>query len=223
VQASFFLSGDQGSYAVFDLSLRQLGVSELWPAALIVTALLAHASYTDIFCGRVIRNQTTLALFCLAVALMPLIAADPPKHALWALAGLVILFLVYIVGAMKEGDIKLYSGLVVLLGPGFFFLFLISWILILIYGIPSMVRARREGATGRGMRLGTTAGGPGIALAFPLTLAGYGLDPALAAAMLAGMAIFVGLYWVNARLEERYAEADDAEAEGAGPSGEQAP
>ena len=41
--------------------------------------------------------------------------------------------------------------------------------------------------------------------------------------MLAGMAIFVGLYWVNARLEERYAEADDAEAEGAGPSGEQAP
>ena len=47
MEASFFLSGDGGAYSVFDLHLRELGLSELWPALLVITALLAHAAYTD--------------------------------------------------------------------------------------------------------------------------------------------------------------------------------
>lgn len=219
MDASFFLSGEQGRYAFFDLALRpNLDAGVLWPALLVICALLAHAAYTDIFRGNIIRNSTTLALFCLAVALAPLLWENPLHHLYWVLGDLVFLMLIYLVGAMKEGDIKLLAGLAVLLGPAFFFLTLISWIVILIYALPTMVKARRRRITKRGMRLGTAPGGPGIAIAFPLVLAGYGVAPIQAAAMIGAMALFVGLYLLDRKLAERYEQMSEDEGDaGEGP------
>lgn len=215
MKASFFLSGEQDTYSLFDLTLRSsLDAAVLWPALLVICALLAHAAYTDIFRGNIIRNSTTLALFCVAVALTPLLWENPKEHLYWVLGDLVLLVAIYVVGAMKEGDVKLYAGLAVLLGPAFFFLAMISWLVILIYALPTMIRARRRRATGRGMRLGTAPGGPGIAAAFPLVLLGYGLDPLHVAAMLAGMAVLVGLYLADSKVAERYG-VDEEQSAGA--------
>jgi len=183
---------------MFDVPLRAgVSTSMLLPFAILLTALLAYAVYTDLFRGHVILNQTSMAIFVLCIAVLPFLVDDPLEHAAWGLIPVVISLVMVMVGGQGGGDFKLYAGLCPLFGPAGFAFFLISSVIVLIYSIPSALvhaKANRGKQLPFGHRLGAQPAGPGIALAVPVTLALMGYSLLFCLGMAAVGALLVLLY-----------------------------
>jgi len=214
---TFVLLSPRAENPLLDLTLREsINAQMLWPALVLVSCLLAHAIYTDLFCGRKITNSTSLSLFCLALAIVPLVYQHAGMHMLIAGGVIGFIFILYILGAIAEGDVKLYVGLAVLLGQAMIPLLLISWLLIIIYSLPIIFvthreRKRADSTMKFGQRLGAGPGGPGIALAFPVTLWAAGFSSEQTLGLLAVMGAAVAVFYLNGLLERKLTppETDD--------------
>jgi len=228
---SFVLFHAGQSNPLFRLGLdHHLSTATLWPALAVICLLLGHAAYTDLAGGRIIKNGTTGALFCVAVVLLPFLYQHPEKHLIWVGVALAFLAFLYLFGAVAEGDVKLYAGLAVLLGKAMVALFFISWMLIIIYSIPIIVvtwkerRRRKQQASGDavidkfGQRLGAGPGGPGIALAFPITVWAIGASSLQTLALIgieaAAVAWFYLDHWIEGKVEQKQSATSTQAAEG---------
>jgi hypothetical protein len=144
--------------------------------AFIAAVLLGFAAYTDLFRGRIIYNEVNAALAFIGLGMGIWLFRDHlGSHFLWFGVSAVVLIAITMIGAIKEGDLKLYLALALFFDKGISFLVIASFVIIIVYGIPGAVRKiRQQRASGnwdqRGQRLGMPPGGPGIALAVPLTL-----------------------------------------------------
>lgn len=149
----------------------QLGNSQLGVGAILLACALGYCAYTDVMCGRIIRNSVVGAIALASAATAPLIFTDVRAHFAWAAVAIVIVSVLYILHVFKEGDVKLFAALAFLFAQGTLVLLLASCAIIVVYGLPSALRsralARKEG---RKHGLTQVAAGPGIALAYPLTL-----------------------------------------------------
>lgn len=201
---------------LLDLSLRVPATTAVLAVPMVLLALLlGYCAYTDLFRGNIIPNGATGGLFLAAVGVVPLLYENPLQHYLVA-AVLCALMLPLMFSGMGGGDVKLYMGLAVLLGPAFVIVFFASVFLVLAYSLPVMVRTvqrnRREGIKARrGHRLGGAPAAPGIALGFPAMLVLTGMPlwaPASLAAVMA-LAIVFFSYWDQAAAR---AEAEREEA-----------
>ena len=183
-----------------DNPLLNLNLTSADPAALgfmvfgvVLAILLGHACYTDIFCNKIIKNQVNAAIFVICLVAAPFIFASIGSHLLVVLAVYIFLFFIALLGAAKMGDIKLYAGLTVVLGLAGIYMIFLSWLVIIIYSIPIMIKTvqenKRSGVKAkRGQRLGSAPGAPGIVIAFYLTSLAIGLD-----AQLVGIAAVISL------------------------------
>lgn len=193
----------------FEAALRpDIGVAELIGVAAVYALLLGWAFWTDLFRGRTIRDTASLGLVFVSAATLPLLWAEPRVHLLWAFAISAFVFLSWLAGAFADGDLKIYLAYALLLGPLAIPVILLSWILILLYSLPTIVRSLRSGEKQpRGERLGTAAGAPGIVLSLPLGLLPFGLEPVQAALWTGAMFAVVGLSALIARLDRKIFEA----------------
>jgi hypothetical protein len=202
---------------LLDLNLAPISEQTVAFFAILIALLLGHTIYTDIHRGRVIRNWTTLLIGAVAVVGSFFIYEDILAHYLMVLAALAVLFVLAFIGAFKMGDIKLYLGLSIALGKAVFPLMMISWIVIILYSIPIMRAKIKENKKNsdkepRGMRLGTAPGGPGIAIAFPLTLYMIGIEWWQALALLAIEGIG---YLISQAIDPRIWPNDDVDDQSA--------
>ena len=180
---------------LFDLGLRPgLGLAELAPIVLIITALLAYASYTDIFRGQIIPNGLTGALFLLTIAAIPLLFEDHLPHLALGLIPVLFSFGLVVIGGQGGGDFKLYCSLGPLLGPAGVALFFLSALVTLVYALPLGI-ANYDRQAQFGHRMGHAPAGPGIALAFPITLVFLGLPLGYGAALIALQVVLVAAFW----------------------------
>lgn len=159
------------------LSLRG-GVSagELAWGAAVLAMLLGHAAYTDLFRGRVIRNTTNACIALGALAFVPLIFAHPWHHLLWSGIVIALIVLLYVGRLIPgEGDAKLYGALAIVFAQGTVILAFISFFVVILYGLPLLVRNHVEAhRQHRSAGLTKAPMAPGIALAYPLTLLAAG-------------------------------------------------
>ena len=185
---------------LLDLHLRPfVTLPELIPLGVIFALLLGYASYTDIFRNKYISDVASLGLVFASWAALPLLWADSEKMLYWALGASAFFILLFVIGAIADGDLKIYLAYAALLGPASLLVAFLSWVIIIIYSLPIMIRARRQGGQKKGERLGVAPGGPGIALALPLSLPLMGVPLFAAAALLAGMILMVALCWLLGR------------------------
>jgi len=159
------------------LGLRALSTSNLWPAAVVLALVLGYCAYTDIFRGKIIKNSAVMAIFLASGAIVPLIYAHPLHHYIVGLICIVPLFFLYMTGVFVEGDLKLLAALAILFAQGIFVLLIASFLIIIIYGAPKAIQSHRL-AHRKGEKAGKTKvpAGPGIALAYPLTLFMWGVS-----------------------------------------------
>lgn len=189
----------------------------LAPALAIVAAILGYCAYADLYRGRIIPNPASVGLIIGALAIVPLIVADPVRHLIIAAIICVVLTLMTIIGVFAPGDWKVFCGLAILLGPASVVLVFVAFAIIILYSVPIAIRSvkKRKLSVEKpkpGQRLGTSPGAPGIALAFPLTLAFMGLEPIYALALVAIMVTSLILSRIGAILDARAAaDADDRE------------
>jgi hypothetical protein len=176
-------------------------------AMVLVSFLLARATYTDIFKGRIIENKVNLALFIIGLILTPLVYNNIGSHLLAVFFITLFLLFLVIIGATAEGDLKMYFGLSFILGLASIYMLFISWIVIIIYSIPIAIKNVKENSKSEekakfGHRLGSAPGGPGIAIAFIIVI-GLLTGPWLFALM-SGLfvASFAGLF-LRDRLKSR--------------------
>lgn len=186
----------------FDLHLRcNVDAMMLLPLGIVFAVLLGYMCYTDIFRDKYVSDVSSLGLIFTAIATMPFVYSDPKRMLIWALAAALFFFVLFFVGAIADGDLKIYVAYAIILGPAALPAAFFSWILIIIYSIPFMRKARKEGVSKKGERLGVAPGVPGIALALPLTLAlllGTPLPwPAL---LLAGIVAVALVFWLVSRI-----------------------
>lgn len=212
----FFQTGADNPLFRFDLR-PDLAAGDLIGLGIVLALLLGHAAYTDVFCGKVIRNTTNMAIAAAALAVVPLVYERPLVHLAWAAGIIVALGLIWFIGAIAAGDLKLYSALAILLGPAAIALVFISFVVIIVYSVPLMIRTRRQvRATGqelpRGERLGKPAAAPGIALSVPLTLWAAGVEPLYVAALAGGIVAAAALYRLTLPKLDEGDEADEADS-----------
>lgn len=187
---------------------------QLAPAIAIVGAVLGYCAYTDLYRGRIIPNAASVGLIVGALAIVPIVVADPARHLIIAGIICVVLTLMTIVGVFAPGDWKLYCGLSILLGPAALVLIFLSFAIIILYSIPialKTIKSRKLSVEKpkAGHRLGTSPGAPGIALAFPLTLYFIGLEPVYALALTAVIALSFVASRIGAILDEKAGVGED--------------
>lgn len=187
---------------------------QLAPAIAIVGAVLGYCAYTDLYKGRIIPNAASVGLIVGALAIVPIVVADPARHLIIAAVICIVLTLMTIIGVFAPGDWKLYCGLAVLLGPAALILIFLSFAIILLYSVPialKTIKTRKLSVKKpkAGHRLGTSPGAPGIALAFPLTLYFIGLEPVYALALVGVIVIFFVASRVVAILDEKAEVGED--------------
>ena len=167
---TFFTAGQNSLLRA--LTLRHgLGSGQLALPAILLAVLLGYCAYTDLFCGRIIRNNVVGAVALAAAASAPVIFADVRSHFMWAGVMLVLAFLLYMTRAVAEGDLKLYAALAFVFAQGLAVLALVSFAIIVAYGYPYMI-SRHARAVREKRKAGLTKmpAAPGIALAYPLTM-----------------------------------------------------
>lgn len=217
---SVFTIGHLNPLANFGLR-HGLGFAQLWMPVVVLALALAYAAYTDLFCGRVIRNSLNAALAMGGLAVTSLLFKDPGTHLIEAAVVIAIVFVMFMTRAMAEGDLKLFAALALILGKAAGLLLFLSIFLMVAYSIPTMyTTVRRNRASGhkakRGERLGMAPGGPGIALAFPLLLVFAGVKPLYCLALAGIEVVAVGLYLGMARFNEKALAAEAEKAAAAG-------
>jgi hypothetical protein len=193
----------------FDAALRS-GVTstELLALAGVYAFLLGWAVWTDLFRQRTIRDTASLGLVFVSLAVLPLLWSDPGAHLLWALGVSAFAFGAWMVGAYADGDLKIYLAYALLLGPMAIPVILLSWVLIIAYSLPTIIRsARDDQERPAGQRLGSAPGGPGIALALPLGLLLFGVTPIQAGLWIAALLATMALCGLGALLDRRLEEA----------------
>lgn len=195
-EKSFFARGENNFLFNFDWNLANH--TPLIVLGVIAALLLGVVAGTDIFKGRRIHNTTNLALLVLSIAGMFVVATDIKAHLIGAAISIALVFFLAIVGAFKEGDMKLYMAMAFFFSQATVFLIFASFFMILLYALPLSVPLIREQKKSgkwkdKGKRLGTPPGGPGIALAVPFTLFMMGLDASWALGMLGiGVVVVLG-------------------------------
>lgn len=189
--------------------------STLIGLAVVFAFLLGYAVWTDLFRGRTIRDLASLGLVFAAAACLPLVFEDPVRHLAWAVSIAFFVSAAWMAGAFADGDLKIYLAYCLLLGPLALPVILLSWILIISYSLPTIVRnARSKEKLPRGQRLGSAPGAPGIALALPLGLWLAGVPGMWCLAWTAGLAAWVLLSGAVAWLDRKVLEsANDLPAE----------
>lgn len=167
--------------------------------AILLALLLGHAIYTDIFCGKIIRNEVTGTTWILGLISIPFLYENFGSLALIILGIYFFLFLILLSGAAKMGDIKLYAGLTLFLSWAGIYMIFLSWFVVIVYSIPIMIKTVRDNkAAGikaeRGQRLGQAPAGPSIVIAFYLTVGFMGADWKYVGAMALISLITAGLF-----------------------------
>lgn len=138
-------------------------------AIIVIGALLGFLSWSDLRRDRYVPDRGTLPLLALGIALPPLIYEDLWAHYIAAAAISSFVLFAWFLGAWADGDLKIFIAYALLLGLGALPVIVLACFLILLYSIPTMLRALREKRDApRGQRLGVSPGVPGIALALPL-------------------------------------------------------
>lgn len=190
----------------------ELGSPELIGLALVYALLLGWAFWTDLFRSRTIRDTASLGLVFVSAAVLPLIWPEPKTHLIWAAGISAFVFFAWMVGAFADGDLKIYLAYALLLGPLAVPVILLSWVLIILYSIPTIVASVRSAEKkDRGQRLGTAPGAPGIVLALPLGLLPFGISPTQAALWTGAMLLVVCLAALLSRLDQKLEQAAPSE------------
>ena len=228
---SFFEPGNNPLLNLLELRAG-LSAGQVAPLVFVLAVLLGHCAYTDMFCGRIIRNATTMAAALVCLAATPLLL-DPDKltgHFAAAGVTIVVLVLLYLVGAFKEGDLKIYAALALLLGPATAVFVLASFAVIVLYSVRAAVatqlrrmRDRRAGVTAQKAYRTYVPAGPGIALAMPLTMLMAGISPGycllVVGVQVATVALSLQLAYLSRKADEleaqQRAEAETAQPEAA--------
>lgn len=191
---------DPISSIFLELHLRFTDPLLFVPLGVVFAVLLGYLCYTDIFQDKFVPDVASLGLVFAAWAAMPFIYSDPKRMLIWALGASLFFFVVFVLGAVADGDLKIYLAYAALLGPAAIPAAFISWVAIIIYSLPIMIRAKEESGKAKGERLGVAPGVPGIAVALPATLALLGAPVLGALSLLLGIFAVAGLCWLVSRI-----------------------
>lgn len=196
----FFQLNDKNPLLDLNTSVSELTIPFLI-VAFVVSVLLGHAAFTDIFKGRIIKNYITLSLAVLSLALVPFVYNNIASHVLAAIAVIVFVLIIGAIGAVAMGDVKLYAALTLLIGKAGLYMLFLSWFIIILYSITIMYKAvQKAKKTGekppRGQRLGQAPGAPGIVIAFYITLVGVGVALPVVLALFGVSLLTVAGMWV---------------------------
>lgn len=197
--------------------LIDLGFTSSFPvwaqfALVALTILLGICAYTDLYQGWIIKNEVTGAIAVITTVSSLFLFDSPVKHFLIAAAMIVVIFALYMFGVFREGDLKIFSALAMLLAQGVVLMIFMSFTLIVLYSIPTMIKSfkSRDVAQARGHRLGSAPAGPGIAGGFVWFLYFCGLSAAYSAALLAIMAVTVVIGLATVGIKDPAVIAADA-------------
>lgn len=233
LDTSFFQPGENPLLNMLELR-PDLSATQLGGFVLVLAVLLGHCAYTDIFCGRVIRNSTTMATALVCLAITPLVLTEESLrvHALSVVIVIVLLTFIYFLGAFKEGDLKIYAALALFLGPATVVFVFASFAVIILYSLRAAVatqmrrlRDRRHGSVKPFHEYRTyVPAGPGIALALPVTMILADIEPGYAflivGAQIAVVALLLQGSYIGRKADELEAEtAREAAREAARESG----
>jgi hypothetical protein len=200
----------------FEASLRSgISQAQLLGVAGVYAFLLGWAVWTDLFRQRTIRDTASLGMLFVSLATVPLLWSDPRGHILWALGITLFVFGAWLVGAYADGDLKIFVAYAFLLGPMAIPVILLSWVLIILYSLPTIIASARDSEERpAGQRLGVAPGGPGIALALPLGLLLFGITPVQAGIGITAILVVVALCQIGSALDRRLAQEASTDKEG---------
>jgi Flp pilus assembly protein protease CpaA len=188
-----------------------VGQVHLWPLAIMVALLLGHVFYTDYFKGHKISNTTSMGFFTLSFTAALFLYSNLTVHFIFAALFIGFLLILFIFADFGGGDLKIYAGLALLIGPAVILLMVISSLFTLLINIPMIVENRRqhkaENKPGRA-KLGKAPLGPGIAISFPLVLLILGLNILLSAVFLLAILLSVVYYYFDDKITEKALQSE---------------
>lgn len=185
-----FLSGDSASNPLLDMGLRpDLFGSWLIVLGVLLVIGLSYSSFADLWRGRLTPNWFTHGLIGFALLAGPLLFEDWVLHLAIGAGTALVFGLLWQIGGIGMGDVKLYVGLALLFGSAGILIIALAQIVSALVGVPVALLSGR----GRKMAIpmfpfvtfATLVVMSGLGAEGRLILAGFGL---LAVACLYGLA-----------------------------------
>lgn len=179
------------------------------PLGVVVSLVLGWLSYTDLLQNKSVPNTGSMGLLFVSLAVFSFIYPDAQEHIFWALGLSAFFLVIFLIGAVADGDMKLYLAFSWFLGPAALLAALLSWIIVFLYSLPIIFRTLKSKEKKKpGQRLGVAPAVPAIALSLPLTLALLGLETKYVAGMLLVMIFAFFASWALYVFDQKATEKE---------------